>query len=530
MISCLRPRLLPVLLLGALFSHAAGLSAAGLEPLLVLDTPAAKAYIVDAADPTNFATAPFPDAPALVQGSLRFINRTATANFYEVIVADGAGKLWSQLVEIRLTGPTPPPVGPVNVASVTVSHSAADFAVTCDGKFVVAGGGGTPTPVSAIDSATSTEISTLELPNAVSNVVILDDNASILAVEVDAMGAGLGVRRLTLSGEGELANSSEFLSLPGVWKVITVPGTNFGVALVRQPMADAVTSFTATGMTPVNTVAVQGDFIDSAAFSCAGTSLIVRSGDQDMAGIIDVLEFDAESGIIGTGTSFPVAPAPATAKPGENLVSLSADALLLAVAEGPSAKIYDAATGTFLREFAPVDFAAGDLTFLSCCQAAASLTTLVQQRIDGPDVDNNMIIDTTIPVRGATPSNYTFQVDVNVAGLLPTIVYDQIGPAWNVVSVTPDVAGDRVFQFPGFIGSLFNLPSYIIWIPSDNSGSLTYEIQTRRIFFIGPNQPNVAGPVPQTAGAIAVDVTGNPVLDDNGQPLVGTPFEVTGVP
>lgn len=500
--------------------------------MLVLDGPAATAFVVDANDPTHFATAHFTGAPALRKGTFRQVYRTQASIYYQVVVADGAGHLLSQVAEFSLTGA--PPTIPVKIGTLPVSNSATNLSVTCSGKYIVVCGDGA-TPVSVVDASTGMEVDTLALPNNVSNVICPLDDVTVLAVEKDAMEAGLGVRRLTIDNAGQLTDTTEFLNLPGAYSVTGVPGTGFGVALNRTPMTDSATAFTLAGMTSNGSVPLTGETADSLYFSCNGTNLFVRSNITgapiEAASIIEVFGFDANLGTITApaALSFTVGAAPAPSVPGENHVTTTPDAGLIAATETTAVKLYSAADGSFVREFAPASLSAGDVSFLSCCQFAGVNPPIFEQLIDGPDINNDMAIDSEIPVKGATPSSYTFRIDLNVPSPVPAFVVEQIGPVWDVVTVTADVPTDRVIKFPGFLGALFNLPTYVIWIPSGNSGSLTFEIQTRRNFFPPSYQPNAAGTVSQTMGAKVFNVFQQPVVDEHGNPVLGTAFDVTGV-
>ncbi|HET6426742.1 MAG TPA: hypothetical protein VFG20_23820 [Planctomycetaceae bacterium] len=503
-------------------------------PMLVLDSSAKTAYIVDSNDPTRVAAAPFPDAPALRKGTFRKVYRTPNSIFYLVTVADGASHLLTRLVEFNLTGASPSPTG--NVGSLPVSNTAVSFSATCNGKYLVVCGDGA-TPVSVINVATGAEVDTLALPNNVSNVFCAQDDVSVLAIEKDALEAGLGVRRLTINATGELTDTTEVLNLPGAYAVIQVPGTGFGVALNRSPMTDFATAFTLAGMTSNGGVALTGETAESLAFSCAGTNLVVRSrvtgAPIETASVVESFGFNAETGTITSPAafSFPVAAAGELPAPGLNLVNISTDGNLIAAAEQGTVKLYSSTDGTFVREYAQAGLAAGDVTFLSCCQFASVHPPIEEQVINGPDVNGDMAIDTEIPVRGATPSSYTFRIDLNVTSPVPVFVVEQVGPVWDVATVTADVATDRVIKFPTpLLGAIFNLPTYLIWIPSENNGSLTFETRTRGNLFPPGYKPNTAGPVPQTVGAKVFNVAFQPVYDDFGNPVIGTAYEVTGVP
>ncbi len=513
-----------------------GISARAADPLpmLVLDSPAKTAYIVDTLDPARVAAVPFADAAALRKGTFRKVFRTGTSIFYLVTVADGAGHLLTQQVEFNLTGPSPLP-NPATVFTLPVSNTAVNLSATCNGKYLVVCGNGA-TPVSVFSAATGEEVDTLALPNNISNVFCAQDDVSVLAVEVDGLGTGLGVRRLTIDAAGVLSDTGQVLNLPGAYSVINVPGTGFGVALNRTPMTDYATAFTMAGMTSNGAVGISAETAESLAFSCGGTNLIVRSrimgGPIEAASAVESFGFNAETGTITSpaALSFTVAAPGDGPAPGSNLVNLSTDGNLIAASEQGRVKLYSAADGSFVREFVSAGLSAGDITFLSCCQFASTHPPIEELLIAGPDVNNDMAIDTEIPVRGATPSSYTFRIDLNVTNPIPAYVVEEIGPVWDVVTVTADTPTDTVFQFPGVIlGAIFNLPTYVIWVPSANDGSLTFEIRTRRNLFPPNYQPNAAGPVPQTVGAGVYNFAFQPVFDDFGNPVVGTAYEVTGV-
>ncbi len=502
-------------------------------PMLVLDSTASTATIVDANDPSKFAVGTFTGAPALHKGTFRQIYRTQTSIFYLVFVADGAGHLLTKLVEFSLTG-APPAPGPANGTTLPVSNSASNFTVTCNGKYIIVCGNG-PTPVAVIDSTTGVEVDTLTLPNNVSNVFCPLDDVTVLAVEADVDNVGLGVRRLSISAEGELTDTGEFLNLPGAYSVIGVPGTGFGIALNRSPMTDSATAFTIAGMTSNGGVPLVGETADSLTFPCGGTRLFVRSNITgapiEAASIIEAFDFDTNLGTITAPAafSFTAGAAPTFSAPGESHVAPSSDAALIAVTETAEVKFYSSADGSFVREFAPANFSAGDLSFLSCCQFASVHPPIFERVTDGPDVNSDMSIDTEIPVRGATPSTYTVQIDLNVPSPIPSFVVEQVGPVWDVVTATSDDPADPVFVFPGFLGALFNLPTYIIWAPSGNIGNLTFEMRTRQNLFLAYYLPKVAGPVSQTVGALVFNIGGQPVVDQFGNPVIGSALSVTAV-
>lgn len=502
-------------------------------PMLVLDSPAKTAYVVDANDPTRFATATFPDAPALLKGTFKQVYRTPTTIYYQVMVVDGAGHLLGRVAEFSLTG-APPTPGIGNVASLPVSNSAVSLSVTCSGSYIVVCGNG-PTPVSVFSTATGEEVSTLALPNNVSTAVCPLDDTTVLAIEVDANQAGLGVRRLTMDFNGQLTDTTEVLNLPGAYSVIGVPGTGFGVAVNRTPMTDTATAFTLAGMTSNGSVDLTGETAESLAFSCGGTSLIVRSrvtgAPIESASLVEVFGFDANLGTITSpaADSFPVAAAGDLPAPGRNLVNISTDGSLIAVAEQGAVKLYSSADGSFVRQFAVGGLNPGDISFLSCCQFASPHPPLDVQIIEGPDVNNDFAIDTEIPVLGATPSTYKFRINLHVPSPVPAIVIEQVGADWDVLSITPGDPSDRVFKFPGFLGGLFKLPTYVIWLPAGNVGGLTYDIRTRFSFFPFGYRPTIAGPVVQTVGTKVIDIFGQPVVDPYGNPVGGIPYNVTGV-
>lgn len=530
----IRLRALALTLVGVVLSFS-GLTAWAQSPLplgtpmLILDSPAKTAYLVDANDPTHVAAVPFPDAPALLKGTFRQVSRTPTTVLYAVTVADGAGHLLTRGMEFNLDGASAPPTG--TISTLTVSNSAVNFSATCDGKYLVVCGAW-PTPVSVVDVATGTEVNTIALANNVVNVVCASNDNSVLAVEIDSFGGGTGIRRLTIDDNGVLTDTTELLSLPGAYSVIHVPGTGFGVALSKTSMTDNATAFTLAGMTSNGAVDIAAEDAESLAFSCGGTNLIVRSrimgGPIEAASVVESFAYDSNSGTITSPAtfSFTVGAPGDESRPGGNLVNISPDGSLIAASEQGRVRLYSATDGSFVREFVPASLNAGDITFLSCCQLINVNPPIEEQVIAGPDVNGDMAIDTEIPVKGTAASPYTFRIDLHLTTQIPTIVIEQIGPAWDVLSIAPDVPTDPLFKFPPAFGWLFGWPTYVIWVPSGNNGSLTIATSNRRHLFPATYLPDAAGPVPQTRGAKVYYPNFTPVLDDFGNPVVGTAYSV----
>jgi|GEM_PF-4607634 len=419
-----------------------------------------------------------------------------------------------------------------------LSHSGTDVDATCDGRFLVTCGEGV-TPVSVVDFATMTEISTLTLPNPCVQIVCGDDDSTVLVIEKSTeTNRELGVRRLVLSPTGQLSDSGEFLAIPDVRGLYIAPGSVIGIAQTFDLNPDLAMSFTVQDMVQVDAAPLNGSLGVGCALNCAGDRLFTRSGGTGIdPDLVEVFALDSATGAIGNAPllSFPITILSQRGI-GEELIAVDPETshiVVLGETDNPfgfAMQVYDSTTGALLDEDLDIPNPR-TIVFPSCCLTTPPPTgaTLTSELVAGPDRDNNQVIDTTIPVRSRTSSEYSFTVALDGAGATAARVTDTIPREWEIVEIVSDDPADPIQLFPGrfFPASLKPyLSTNYTWTPSDSAGVLTVTVRTRAVRW-NQFQPNRPGTYPLNSGAEGLQSDGSPLLDGNGQPLVGPIFTVT---
>ncbi len=223
---------------------------------------------------------------------------------------------------------------------IPVSILAEDLATSPDGKYLlVTDGAGGNNPVSLIDIATRTEISTIALGNSFLSVDV-DNNGSVLA----SSNAG-NVRRFTIDGAGNLTNTGEVLSLGSTlpMNVYFIPGGNHGIVVNYSP--GNLISYTLPGLTLAESRSLSGNNGFCAVVNAAGDRVYVRSLNP---GSIDMFGYNAATGEL---SATPLATISVGARPasfGVDQIALSPDQSKLYVSENASLDVYDASTLAFI--------------------------------------------------------------------------------------------------------------------------------------------------------------------------------------
>jgi hypothetical protein len=96
--------------------------------------------------------------------------------------------------------------GPPN--PIQISNAGEDTALTPDGRFPVVCDGNLDDPVSVVDVATRTEVSTFDVGSPCTGVEVCDTGSVLVASSVDST-----VRRLTIDGGGTLTDTGEEINL-----------------------------------------------------------------------------------------------------------------------------------------------------------------------------------------------------------------------------------------------------------------------------------------------------------------------------
>ncbi|MEJ2720863.1 MAG: FlgD immunoglobulin-like domain containing protein [bacterium] len=181
-------------------------------------------------------------------------------------VTDYAYHVW--VIEL---GQTPPILSPWG-NPIPISNAGEELEITADGRFLVVCDGSDSHPISVVDVASRTEVSTFALGTDCSSISLCDDGTSVLVASLHEC----NVRRLTIDGAGYLTDTGEMLLLDddNPWDCYCAPGSQSGVAVTRG--AAAVHSFTVPGLQPVNTRSLSEGAI-CGTFNPAGDRLYIRT-------------------------------------------------------------------------------------------------------------------------------------------------------------------------------------------------------------------------------------------------------------
>lgn len=224
---------------------------------------------------------------------------------------------------------------------IPISNPGEDTALSPDGKFLlVCDGAGGPLPISVIDVATQTQVSTFSLGTDCNSVDVCEDG-SVLVTSPSAR----TVRRLTLGATGSLSDTGEVMSTnpsnDSPNNVYCAPGGRTGIVVQRYPQE--IVSFTIPGLHQVDVRALTGRDLTgiSGAFTTDGTRFYARSNGS----AVDAFTYNPATGAIGGSSLFslPVAYAPTFF--GMDQLALTPDDRLLYVPNGGSVSIFQADTG-----------------------------------------------------------------------------------------------------------------------------------------------------------------------------------------
>ncbi len=252
------------------------------------------------------------DALVLEDGSLGF-------------VTDFQRRLWAiDMSTASLVG------GPISI-----SNPGEDISVTADQRFLVVSDGSGIVPLSVVSTSSLTEVSTF-LTGSDANSVEVGEDGSVLVTSVRSD----NIRRLTIDGTGTITDTGERLNIPKPGNSVVAPGAEAGVVLSLS--GAGMTSFTLSGLTPVNTRSLSGNAAYSAAFNSAGDRLYVRSR-TGSAGFVDAFDFDPLTGTLSASPiwTISVQPPPSGNTPfGVDQIAVAPNGLIY-VSEVTSLNVYD---------------------------------------------------------------------------------------------------------------------------------------------------------------------------------------------
>jgi hypothetical protein len=223
-----------------------------------------------------------------------------------------------------------PPPNPI-----PISNNGEDTSITPDERFLVVCDGAVVQPVSVIDIATQTEISTFSLGSDCNSVEVCSDGSVLVTSFYQSR-----VRRLTIDGTGTLTDTGESMGVGGPNNVICAPNATSGVAI---SFFGRIHSFTIPGLVPVDTRNLSG--------AGGGLSGLVRdTGDlvyiRASHSFIDVFDYDSATGALGITPVFSIPIEGASGFYGMDQMALTGDKLY--VPQPNALDVYDADTGAFL--------------------------------------------------------------------------------------------------------------------------------------------------------------------------------------
>jgi hypothetical protein len=289
-------------------------------------------------DHTTDTVTVFDDATGLVLGSVAV---PGGSNGDCSITGDGstgfATNFLHQVSVIDLTGPVPVLAPGPN--PILVSNPGEDTSISPDGQFLVVCDGGIIAPISVVDIATQTEISTFALGTDCNSVDVCSDGSVLVTSSI-----AQNVRRLTLDGAGNLADTGDVLAPGGQPNnAVCGPDATSGVVITRD--GSMVTSFSIPLLLPVSVQAPTGIFGISLVIDPAGSTLFTRS---NFLGTIDAYNYADATGTIGAPLYPPIPITGALPLFGMDQMALNLANSKLYVSQPGSVDIFDPATGGFL--------------------------------------------------------------------------------------------------------------------------------------------------------------------------------------
>jgi hypothetical protein len=264
---------------------------------------------------------------------------TVTADQTRGFVTDYNWQIWV----IDLT--TSPPSLARGPNPIPISNIGEDTAISPDQKFLGVCGPGGSGPISVIDIATQTEISTFALGTDCNSVDICSDGSVLVTSFITG-----NVRRLTLSGTGTLTDTGEVLFSGGAGtisspnNVFCAPDGMSGIVIRRDPQE--IRSFTIPGLTPVNTRALTGTGFSgiSGEIHPAGDRAFARSN----GGFVDAFSYNSITGVLGAAPLFSIPIAGAPTYYGMDQMVLHPNGTKLYVSQPNALEVYNASTGALL--------------------------------------------------------------------------------------------------------------------------------------------------------------------------------------
>lgn len=199
----------------------------------------------------------------------------------------------ARVTVVDLTTTVPTLAGAPN--PIPISNFGSDTALSPDGKFLVVCEAGGFDPMSVIDVATQTQVSTFPAGGDCNSVDICSDGSVLITSVLNKT-----LRRLTLSPSGVLSSTGESVAVGNPNNVYCSPDATSAM-VVNVSTGSNVTSFKIPGLTPVSTRTI-GSFPVSGAINHAGDRVYIR----DFIGLVTSLSFNQKTGVLGATPLFQV--------------------------------------------------------------------------------------------------------------------------------------------------------------------------------------------------------------------------------
>lgn len=354
----------------------------------------------------------------------------------------------NQVYVIDLTAT--PPVLASGTNPIGISNNGEDLAISPDGNFLLATGGGGSSAISVVDIAARTEIGAF--PMTSNGVDVCSDNSVLIVAD------GFNLHRLTIDGSGNLTDTGEFLGA-GTNNVSCVSGALTGVT---GDYSSSVTSFSVPGLSTLDTDNVAAS---AQAFTLNADRLFIFDCGANQ---VSAFDYNSSSGAMASVFSFG-----ATSQPcwyGIDTLTAHPDGSKLYVAEWGSpgvVNIYNPSNGSHLNSIAdpaivnPTGISLHINSRFAAVKDHYSTPKNVQLNVSAPGVLSNelnengdpltAVLDTDAP-NGTVVLNadgsFTYTPDSGFAGADTFTYHANNGSAdSNVAVVTIDVINNLPVAF-----------------------------------------------------------------------------------
>jgi hypothetical protein len=244
----------------------------------------------------------------------------------------------SELTVLDLSNPSTPTLAS-GINQIPIANPGEHITITPDQQFLVVTDGSGTTPISVVNVASRTQVSTLSLGTDIESSAASNTGSVFVGSAFSNV-----VRELTIDGSGTLTDTGKSMSATDPNNIYLAPGDASGV--VVSFLGGSVESFLTSSLTPVDTRSVTGGQAICAVINPAGNMVYVRSS----AGFVDAFGYDSTTGQLSSSPLFTISVALATAYFGMDQMTISQDGSELYVPDDSnnSIDVFDATTGSRL--------------------------------------------------------------------------------------------------------------------------------------------------------------------------------------